>query len=217
MGTVPGKPQGWCQYVLACDSETTGLCFDSDNPAEKGDERHQAISWGFIVADTATLKPVESKYIEVKWNDASIAAREKDPNFGKRAEAIHGLTFDYLEEHGMKEKDAAEEVALLILKYWGPDVAVRLLGHNVATFDLFFLRQMLRNHDLEIKFGARHVDTSGSGFVTFETYTSDQLFDICGYQTRGSHNALADTKMALGSARAMRTIFQVGLKEVYGD
>lgn len=209
MSTIKGKPKGYFQYILAADCETTGLCFNSDNPAynPKTGERHQAVSWGFIVADAHTLKPIEDLYLEIKWNDDSLDAREADSTFGRKAESIHGLSLEHLENNGVDEQDAVIEIGELILKYWG-DQNIRMLGHNVATFDLHFLRTMFRRYDIELKFGSRHVDTSSVGFVCFETYNSDQLFEECGFEQRKDHNALVDAKYALEAARITRLIFQ---------
>lgn len=214
MSTVNNKPKGYFQYVLAVDCETTGLCFNSDSPTynPKTGEKHQAVSWGIIVADAHTLKPIEELYVEIKWNDDSLDACEVDPKFGTYAEKIHGLSIEHLEENGVTEEDAVLQIGELILKYWA-DGNIRLLGHNVATFDLHFLREMFRRHGIELKFGSRHVDTSGCGFICFETYNSDQLFEECGYEARKDHNALDDAKMSLGAARTMRLIFQSALDE----
>jgi len=207
MATVKGKPRGWFQYILAMDCETTGLEYNSDDPSVG----HQAVSWGLIVADSKTLKPIEKLYVEIKWNDDSLAAREDDPQFGKRAEKIHGLTLSYLEKNGMDEEEAVTEIGNLILKYWA-DGNIRCLGHNVATFDMWFLKGMMRRHGIELKFGSRHIDTSGAGFINFETYNSDDLFAEVGFDQREDHNALADAEMALEAARVMRVIFQNALE-----
>lgn len=214
---VNKKPDGWCSHVLAIDCETTGLCFKSDNPVrrtlEDGSlEEHQAVSWGFVVAKTDNLKPVEELYVKIKWNDSCIEQREKNKKYGKRAEEIHGLTIDHLEDHGITEEEAVVKIGSMILKYWGPETNIRLLGHNVATFDMWFLRDLFRRHGVELKFSNRQVDTSSAGFVNFESYTSDQLFDACGLDARKTHNALDDAKMALTAARTMRSIFNIGLK-----
>ena len=206
MSTVKDKPRGYFKYVLAMDAETTGLKFNADDPSEG----HQAVSWGFVVADAHTLQPIEKLYVEIKWNETSLDAREADPKFGTYAEGIHGLTLAHLEANGLDEEDAVVEIATLILKYWG-DGNIRCLGHNVATFDIWFLKRLMRAHDIELKFGSRHIDTSGAGFINFETFTSDALFEMVGFEARDDHNALDDANMALESARVMRTIFQSAL------
>ena len=207
MASPKDKPRGHFDFILAIDCETTGLKFGSDY----ADDGHQAVSWGVVVADAATLKPIEELYVEIKWNQQSKDARKKDSSFGKRAEEIHGLTYEYLEKNGIDEEDAVAKIGELILKYWGPEVSIRTLGHNVHLFDLFFLRSMFRRHGIELKFGNRHYDTNSVGFVTFNTFNSDDLFEKVGFDARGAHNALDDAKMALEAARRIRVIFQSAL------
>lgn len=192
-------PAGYFERIFSIDCETTGLNFNTDDPSIG----HQAVSWGIVVADTRTLKPIEELYVEIKWNEASLESRLADKKFGKFAEGIHGLTFDHLEKHGVDEEDAVCDILELFQKYNANGV-VRTLGHNVHLFDLPFLRSMLRRHQVELKFGNRHYDTNSGGFMCFETYTSNELFELCGHDPRGSHNALDDAKMALDCARQMR-------------
>ena len=214
MATIDGKPIGWFQYVLAIDCETTGLCFNSDDPSHdpKTGEKHQAVSWGIIVADSETLKPIEDLYVEIKWNDNSINQRNNDPQFGKRAEGIHGLSYSYLEGNGIDEEEAVLKIGELILKYWGPENSIRTLGHNVHMFDLPFLRDLFRRHGVHLKFGNRHYDTNSGGFMSFGTWNSNDLFTEVGFDERGEHNALEDAHMALDSARIIRTVFQQCIK-----
>jgi DNA polymerase III epsilon subunit-like protein len=127
-----------------------------------------------------------------------------------KAQAVHGLTLEYLEENGLDEQEAVVVIANFILKYWGPDNAIMTLGHNVATFDIWFLKRLMRRHGIELRFGNRHVDTSTVGFVNFETYTSDQLFEQLGI-VRAEHNALEDAKASLESARIARMVFKSAL------
>ena len=134
MATKTKKLKGSFEFILAIDFETTGLCFSGDI-----DAGHQAVSAGLIVADASTFKPIEELYCEIKWNEQSKATRKLDPNFGVKAEGIHGLTFDYLEKNGITEEEAVTKILNLIIKYWGVKNAPRLLGHNVHLFDYKFL------------------------------------------------------------------------------
>lgn len=210
MATVKDKPKGYFKHLLAIDCETTGLCFNADHPSHnpKTGERHQALSWGIVVLDSETFEQVEELYVEIKWNDESKAQREKDPKFGTFAEKIHGLTYEYLEENGVTEEEAIEQIGAIIMKYWGPTVSIRLLGHNVHLFDLDFFRDMFRRNGIELNFGNRHYDTNSIGWCAFETFTSDQLFELVGFDARGAHNALDDIKMTIASAKAVRDIVQ---------
>ena len=206
MTTPRGKPKGYFKHILAMDSETTGLCFNVDHPTYNPDtgERHQAISWGLVVIDTDTLEAVDELYVEVKWNDESKKQRELDPKFGTFAEKIHGLTYEYLEEHGLTEEEAIVKIYEMVGKYWGPTSCISTLGHNVHLFDLDFFKDMFRRNGVPLKFGNRHVCTNGIGWAALETYNSDQLFELIGFNARGDHNALDDIKMTVEAARVVR-------------
>ncbi len=208
-------PKGYFETVLAVDCETTGLNWENDNPSIG----HQALSWGIIVANAQTLKPIEELYVEIKWNAESREARKTDPTFGDSATAIHGLTFDYLEKNGITEEDAVAQIANLIIKYWGPTSQVKLLGHNVHLFDLPFFRAMFRRHMIDIPIGSRHYDSNSVGFVTIGSYTSNGLFETMGFDSRGSHNALEDAHMALESCRRIKILWKqmVGVKAYAED
>ena len=201
MGTIKGKPRGYFEKLLAIDCETSGLKYNSDDPSED----FQSVSWGIIVADAKTLKPIEELYVEIKWDGESL--------WSMGAQKIHGLSKEYLEENGMTDEEAVVAIGSLIAKHFGTDNALCCLGHNVATFDVPFLKRLFRKHGIELKFGNRHVDTSSIGFVNWGVFTSDALFEEVGYEARGDHNALDDARMALEAARRTRVIFQSVLEE----
>lgn len=191
------------QYVLATDVETTGMSWLQGDPAKD----HQILSIGLIVADANTFETIEKKYIEIKWNEESVAASLKNPEFGKKAEKIHGLTRAYLDKNGMVEEDAVCEIAELMMKYWSTEVTIQLLGHNVATFDLFFIRQLLNKYELPFKFASRMYDSFSLGVGTTGAVNSDQLFDVLGFDGRGHHNALDDAEMSLEAFRLVRKLW----------
>jgi len=196
-------PNGYFKYLLAMDCETTGLSFDTTDPSIG----HQAVAWGIIIADAATLKPIEKKYIEIKWNEASIEASTHNPTFGKQAETIHGLSRSYLEKNGVSEEEAVTEIVNIILQYFGPTGCIRCLGHNVHMFDIPFLKAMTMRHGIDLRFGARHYDSNSVGFITTGAFTSDALFDTMGFAQRSSHNALVDAEMALESCRRIKVLW----------
>lgn len=208
MASPKDKPRGYFEFLLAMDGETTGLNFKGDNAYEG----HQLVSLGLVVADAVTLKPIEDLYVEIKWNEQSKARRAAEPTFGKDAEKVHGLTYEYLEEHGISEEEAVTKIVNLIIKYWGPTVSIRTLGHNVHLFDMPFVRDLCRRHGIELSFGNRHYDTNSAGFITLQTFNSDDLFEAVGCNAREEHNALDDTYMALKAARVMRSIFKRALE-----
>lgn len=199
------KPRGYIDLALFIDCETSGLFYNQDDPsynAHTGEE-YQSVSWGLVVANTQTLDKIEELYIEIKWDGVSL--------WSKEAQAVHGLTLEYLEEHGLTDEDAAVAIAELLLKYWGPDSPVCLGGHNVATFDKFFLRRLLRKHGLEVRFGSKTIDTNAIGFATFGTHNSDDLFDAVGLPARAEHNALVDANNARESVKRIRKMFNACL------
>lgn len=203
MVNLKNKPKGHFAKLLAIDCETTGINYASDDPSVG----HQAVSWGVIVADAETLKPIDELYVEIKWNEESKAAKAADPEFGAGASNIHGLTSEYLEENGIPEDEAVMLIANLILQHWGPTSAIKTLGHNVHMFDVPFLRAMFRRHDIDIPIGSRHYDSNSIGFCTVGAVTSDDLFATMGFDDRNGHNALEDARMALESCRRIRVLW----------
>lgn len=199
------KPRGYFEKVLAIDVETSGMFYDnqSDDPSHNAatGEDYQIVSIGLIVADVATFKPIEKLYLEIKWDGESL--------WSKKAEAVHGLSVDYLEENGIDQEEAVVEIANLIIKYWGPDVPLCLLGHNVATFDLKFLKRLFKKYGLEVRFGNRYIDTFSASQVAFNTFNSDDAFEYVGLPERdpSKHNALTDAEHVLTVARTIRQLW----------
>jgi DNA polymerase III epsilon subunit-like protein len=144
-------------------------------------------------------------YLEIQWNGES--------KWDNRAQKIHGLSKEHLAKNGFTEAEAVEAIGTLIMKHWGPTVRIGTLGHNVATFDLWFLKRLFRRQGIELSFGSRHVDTSSIGFVNWNTFTSDALFEAVGFDERGDHNALDDAEMSLEAARITKLLFAKCLEE----
>jgi DNA polymerase III epsilon subunit-like protein len=195
-------PRGYYDKVLSMDCETSGLKFNSIDPSDG----YQSISWGLIVADAATFKPIDELYVEIQWDGKS--------NWDKRAEEVHGMSKEYLAKNGVDNESAVADIAEFIFKYWPPDAQtssnrnVRCLGHNVASFDIWFMRRLLEPHGLMFKTGNRYIDTSGVANVLLGTFNSDDMFAELGLAAREKHNSLEDARMTLESARRMRMIFQ---------
>jgi len=196
--------------ILAIDSETTGVCIGQDDPLYRPStgERHQALSWGLLVVDADTLTVLDKEYIEVKWNEESKRQRREDPNFGLFAEGVHGLTFDYLEENGIEEAEAVEEIGSIILSNWGDTSPLTMLGHNIQ-FDKRFLQEMMERHGINLRFSARQIDSFSVGFINWRAFNSDELFAIASDDgPRDSHSAIEDIELTLESMRLTRTLFE---------
>lgn len=197
------KPRGYIERVLFVDVETSGLSF-GDNPVGSplDGETFQIVSIGLVVASAQTLKAIDELYIEIKWNGTST--------WSPGAQKVHGLSMAYLDEHGVEEEEAVALIAGLILKHWGPDSPVCLGGHNVATFDRLFLKDLLNRHGIFVKFGSKTIDTNSIGFATTQDHNSDDLFATFGLTSRdpNQHNALQDAKYALEVVRLVRLLWQ---------
>ena len=194
------KAKGFFDKLLVVDCETSGMAFNADDPSfdPVTGATYQSVSWGMIVANAQTLKPIEELYVEIQWDGVS--------KWEARAQQVHGLTLEHLEANGLSTEDAVVEIAGLILRHWGPDSPVCLAGHNVATFDMYFLKRLLRSQGIEVRFGNRTVDTNSIGFCVYTTYTSDELFAQVGCPDRGAHNAMEDARNVLQALRVTRAL-----------
>lgn len=184
------QPKGFYDKILVMDAETSGLAFNSDDPSHDPctGEVYQSVSWGLVVADAQTLKPIAKLYVEIKWDGIST--------WSDKAQSVHGLTKDYLEEHGLTEEEAACEIASFVLDHFDADAMVPVAGHNAGTFDIFFMRRLLRKYEIMFRTGNRFIDTNTIGFTVFGTFNSDDLFTMIGVK-RTEHNALEDAMASL--------------------
>lgn len=190
------KPKAYFEKMLVIDCETSGFARGEVDPSKE----YQSVSWGIIVADTTTLKVHEELYLEIKWNG--------EAKWDNRATAVHGLSKAYLEENGMPEEEAVVQIGNLMLKHFGPKPMVRICGHNVSTFDIWFLRDLFNRHGLPFKTGNRHIDTFSIGFAVLEVFHSDDLFEILGLDRSNIHNALDDARCALETLRRIRLLWK---------
>jgi hypothetical protein len=204
---MPTK-RGKFKYLLGIDCETTGLCFSNDSPIHNPNtgETHQTVSWGALVIESESLEVVEEAYVEIQWNELSCDQREDDPKFGTFAEKVHGLSKDYLDQNGMPEEEACLILGTMVNKYWSPKTSIVTMGHNVHTFDMPFFRDMFRRQGIELRLNNRHVDTNSIAYANWETFNSDDMFELLGFEDRKDHNALEDIKQTLQALVVSRTI-----------
>lgn len=183
------------QFGLAIDWETTG--YSTPNYAA----RHQGISFGAIIFDVSTLKPVESLYREVKYDSKYT--------WDAGAEKVHGITKQHLVAHGVSQADAAAELANLVIKYIGTG-EVLLLGHRVH-FDKAFTNQLMDSIGCEFNYHPTVFDSCSFSTAFLEIAYSDDLFQTVGLPPRGKHNALEDIQYTLESIRRMKEFFIAGI------
>lgn len=187
-------------FILCIDWETTGTNWKT---LEDTFANYQGISFGAIVVDAITLEPVEDLYREIKFNSDKY-------QWSKEAEAIHGLSIEYLEANGLSSEDACIDLASLILKYFGTG-KVMFMGHN-TEFDIKATEQLFNDNGLEIQVHHIKLDSSSLAHALINEYRSDIVFEVLGgIDKRECHNALGDAYACLTSIRNARQIFEAGL------
>lgn len=194
------KPQGWFNKFLVIDCETSGLNFDHSNPDIT--DGYQSVSWGMIVSNLKTMKPIDELYVEIKWDGES--------KWHHKAERTHGLSKEYLAKHGMDEEDAAVTIAQFIATHFDVEETIICMGHNVARFDIPFLKKLLLKYDFPFSFSHRCLDSSSLAAMTIGTYTSQGMFDELGIERGDIHNALEDSRATLQACRIIRNLFRSG-------
>ncbi|QDJ96399.1 DNA polymerase III epsilon subunit [Xanthomonas phage Xoo-sp13] len=181
--------------ILAIDCETSGMAF-GDDPSDG----YQMVSIGLIVSDVTTYAEIDSLYLEIKWNGES--------QWNVKAEEIHGLSKEYLEENGIDEEEATILIVEFIMKHFDINSAITLLGHNVVSFDKPFFKALLRKFDIKLKISHRALDSFPVGLLAVGAFDSDELFEKIGFPPRKEHNALEDIRYTLKSYRILNKIFR---------
>lgn len=205
------------QYLLAFDTETSGLVYGSKDPSFNHDtnEHYQIVSIGMLVLDAKSLRTVEKLYLEIQWNGESLWAQG--------AEAVHGLSKSHLEEFGLTEEEACDEIMDFITKYWGPEdtatyndvqkfkfpcAQLNCVGHNVH-FDIAFLRGLFNRvctSNLVLNISQRNIDSFALGYTILGAENSDELFEMCGLPERTKHNSLEDIEYTVESIRRIKKL-----------
>lgn len=192
--------------LLGFDSETTGMAFAGDVDPACPDpsynflngKKYQAISWGFVVVDLETLKIIDELYLEI----------QHDPKYSWEygAEKVHGLTREHLKEHGISSEEAAIQIVEFVLRHWEINDAIQTIGHNQVTFDHWFLRRLLCDFGLMIRFANRHIDTNYLSHGIYGVEGSKELFELFS-DKRDAHNALEDIKQTVKAFVETRGLF----------
>jgi len=192
--------------ILAMDCETSGLNWGSAKSLSNKSPIHgyQAVSWGMI-ATNLNYEIIEELYVEIKWNGVA--------KWEPKAEAIHGLSKAYLDENGLDEEEALAEIVEFFMRNFNLDKPIYCLGHNVASFDVPVLKDLLYRHKVPgIRFGHRHFDTFSLSMGTVGELDSNTLFKRVGLPVRKDHNALDDAKYALVTFRRINKAWQKLMK-----
>lgn len=188
------------KFGLAIDWETTGFSMPGYT------SKHQGISFGAIIFDTASLDAVETIYHEIKFKDKY--------EWSTRAEQIHGLSKEHLAKHGIEQEQAAEILINLVFKYMNTE-DVLLMGHRVG-FDRAFTDQLTDTVGIRLPIHPTTIDTASMATILLETSNSEEIFTMLGLPARGKHNALEDIQNTLQSVRKMKEIFMTGILQSVG-
>jgi oligoribonuclease (3'-5' exoribonuclease) len=182
-------------FGLAIDWETSG--YSLPNYAAK----HQGISFGAIIFDVRTLKPIEQLYREIKF----------DPKYqwNMGAQNIHGITQEHLEKNGITQEEAAFELVGMVSKYMGTS-EVMLLGHRVH-FDKAFTIQLLDAAGLAFTYHPTSIDSCAIATALMELTYSEDIFATLGLPPRGKHNSLEDIQYTLESVKRIKEFFILGV------
>lgn len=193
--------------ILAMDCETSGLNWDAGHSDKYGSviKGYQTVSWGLVAADM-DFNPIAELYVEIKWDGIS--------KWDQRAEEIHGLSKEYLEEYGMDEEEAIVTMVEFLMDNFNLDKPIYGLGHNAASFDLPIFRELLHKYEIPgIRFGHRAFDTFALSMGTVGELNSDALFKRVGLPVREGHNSLDDAKYALDTYRRINKLWKMMSKQ----
>lgn len=187
--------------MLFYDVETSG--YAKDNARDRsGNYQFQIVSIGMLAVNSSTWKATAEKYIEFKPNPNC----SWDPG----AERVHGLSQQYLEEHGVEEEEGVASICEFIATHFNLDKAIIAGGHNTSTFDRHFLLNLLDKYQMTLNFSGRAVDTYTLGKTLYNCNDSNELFELVGV-ARGNHNALEDARLALKAVRTTSKIFKLAV------
>lgn len=183
---------------LMFDCETSGSSF-----TEPSSKNHQAISFGLIAYNTRTFEAIDDLYVEIKFNEMRY-------KWDEGAERCHGLSRGHLAANGLEPEAAVITIGEWLLKNFGPSPTLLMSGHNV-NFDVEFLRQLFNDFEMQLKTHHVTIDTAALFFPIIGSYKADDIFDFCGFEKRGSHNALEDAYLTLLAVQFYRDLFKVAL------
>lgn len=181
---------------LAIDLETSGMSFTTADPSNNYE--YQIVSIGLIVSNVNTYTEDYMFYREIKWNGTS--------SWNSKAEAVHGLSREYLEESGVYEEDAVADIVEFIMQHFDITKPIVLMGHNVVSFDKPFFQALLAKYDITLKFSHRAIDSFPMGLLVVNAFDSDELFNNMGFPQRKEHNALEDIRYTLKAFKGIKTI-----------
>lgn len=192
---ITRKKQTVPRWALSFDCETSGLI----EGVYVG--KHQMISFGAVIFDCRTYEVIDKLYVEIKFDDTKV--------WDDYAEKVHGLSREYLAEHGVHEEDALVQLLEMLLKYFGPEEEILIMAHN-PNFDKAWLRDLFQRYDVNAKIWFRAIDTCSVAIAMLEVVRSDDLYAATGLEKRGQHNALQDALYSIEAMKYVKDLYLLG-------
>lgn len=187
---------------LFVDIETSGLEMGTLTPWGSGDNLYQVLQIGAIVCD-GNFNEVDHIKIEIQFNEEKYA-------WSPKAEAVHGLTREYLAANGMHEEEAVAAFCEFVYRWFGKS-GICVGGTNAGTFDKPWLQHWIKSHGIDFTFGHRNIDTFPLARVLFDAHDSNETFAVLGIE-RTTHDALSDVRASLQFVQMVKQLWDTALE-----
>jgi DNA polymerase III alpha subunit (gram-positive type) len=172
-----------------------GICIDVETSGTNP-HKHQIVSIGAAIFDTNSFEIIDVLYVELK--------PDADYEWSKAAENVHGLTRDYLEANGVSQEEAVTLLGSLIYEHIGTG-KVMLSAHH-ANFDKSFIDALFEKFYMTINWHHVILDMAPIYAAMCGIYTSDDIFEMNGFDIRGDHNSLDDVVMTITSIKNLKQL-----------
>lgn len=151
-----------------------------------------AIEIALVVVDFEKLSIVEEKSFIFKDE------YKEDLSYSAQAEAVHGITKEIRIQNGVELKTIYKEICNLFKKYKNPRQMCHLIGHNIISFDVPFLRNFFEymgdNLDNYVKYYTDTMLFAHMSALEQENYQLGTCCQLNGIDLVNAHRALDDTK-----------------------
>ena len=196
-------------YYFAFDTETTGL--DYTTMVAENTTKHEIIEIGALMLDDK-LKELGSGKINLmpeRWEDATPQALK-----------VNGADPEAWKPSYKSTKIAMKKMNNWITSHTPPNEKIEVLCHN-ASFDVGFLKPLLKKHKQPYKFGYHPIDTISWyglwGHVFNKNIKSFRLVNACEefgikFNGSGAHDAMNDIRATVELARAIRDSLKSAIK-----
>jgi len=147
---------------ISCHVETNGVNFDTST--RDINDGYRVVSVGLVACNENF--EVQDEIIIFNY-DVDSTDTEK----------YHGISNKFLSKYGVSEEEVAVEVSQFIISNTNVNRPIKLIGHNIATFSLPFLKQLLLDHDMSIQFSSNTIDTYSMLIGTMGEYSLSDVVE----------------------------------------